>query len=68
MLQSIIVPKNKFSKKEAIEWVINHKFHIYKIDTTDRFYRFRQKEPRPHGQYYTISLKNGIELIHEKNF
>lgn len=67
MLQSIIIPKSKFTKREAIQWMINHKYHVYKIDVTDRFYRFRQREPRSHGNYYTVSLPNGIELIYEKN-
>lgn len=67
MLQSIIIPKKNFSKQEAIHWIINHNHHIYKIDETDNFYRFRQREPRAHGKYYTIKLKNGIEMINEIN-
>jgi len=68
MLQSIIVPKNKFTKRSAIDWIVKHKYHIYKIDITDKFYRFRQRQPRAHGKYYTVSLPNGIEMIYETNF
>jgi len=67
MLQSIIVPKNKFTKRSAIDWIVRHKYHIYKIDETKNFWRIRQKDPKSHGQYYTIKLNNGIELVYEKN-
>jgi hypothetical protein len=68
MLQSIIIPKSKFTKREAIDWIRKHNHHIYKIDITDKFYRFRQREPRAHGKYYTVSLPNGIEMLYEINF
>jgi len=68
MLQSIIVPKKKFSKNEAISWAIDHGHHVYKIDETERFWRLRQREPRAHGKYYTVTLPNGIEMINETNY
>ena len=66
MLQSVIFNKSNFTKKEAINWAISHKHHVYKVDETKNFWRIRQKDPKSHGQYYTIKLNNGIELVYEK--
>jgi len=64
MLQTILVPKNHFTKSEAIQWVMRH-HHVSKIDTTDKYYRFRQQPPN-NGHYYTITLPNRIELVYEQ--
>jgi hypothetical protein len=66
MLQTILFPRNHFTKMEAIQWAINHGYHAYKTDVTTNFIRIRQEEPRSHGNYYTVKLKNGIELVFEK--
>jgi hypothetical protein len=66
MLQTILFPKNKFSNLEAIKWTRDHGHIVHKIDLTDKFIRIRQKQPFPHGEYYTITLKNGVELVYEK--
>jgi len=63
MLQTILVPKAKFSAAEAIDWVRDHQYHHHKLDITDRFFRFRQHAPE-HGRYYTVTLKNGVELVY----
>jgi hypothetical protein len=64
-LQTILFPKKSFSSKEAIDWALNHNYKVYKIDVTDNFIRIRQKQPFPHGRYYTHTLKNGVELVYE---
>jgi hypothetical protein len=63
MLQTILVPKSKFSLPDAIHWVRTHRFIADKVDTTDRFYRFRQMTPYPGGEYRTKTLPNGVELV-----
>lgn len=62
LVQSVLVPK-LFPMDQAIEWVKSHKFKVYKIDVTDRFYRFRQLEPKPDANYITKVLPNGVELV-----
>lgn len=65
MLQTILIPKAKFSLSDAIDWVSSHHYSAHKVDITDKFYRFRQHTPYHMGSYYTITLPNGIELVHE---
>jgi hypothetical protein len=64
MLQTILVPKDKFSLSEAYVWLANHHYSHHKIDITEHFYRFRQNDPHG-GSYYTVRLPNGIQLVHE---
>lgn len=68
MLQTILMPKSKFSLSEAVAWVSNHHHSHHKVDITDNFYRFRQHTPAHHGRYYTVKLKNGVELVHQVSF
>ena len=65
-VQSVLVPKNKFSKKEAINYIKEH-FKFKKIDETQRknFYSFRQFNPTKGSSYSTKKLNNGVELVLE---
>jgi len=65
-VQSVLIPKNKFSKKEAINYVKEH-FKFKKIDETQRknFYSFRQFKPTKGSSYSTKKLNNGVELVLE---
>jgi hypothetical protein len=65
-VQSVLIPKNKFSKKEAINYIKEH-FKFKKIDDTQRpnFYSFRQFKPTKGSNYSTKKLKNGVELVLE---
>jgi hypothetical protein len=66
IIQSVLVPKNKFSKKEAIDYIKKH-FKFRKIDENQRhnFYSFRQFDPTKGSNYSTKKLKNGVELVFE---
>lgn len=64
MLQTILIPKDKYSLAEAIFWLRSHNYPHPKVDITDKFYRFRQHTPEAHSKYYTMSLRNGIEMVH----
>ena len=73
-IQSVLIPKDKYTRAEAIAYIKKH-FKYYKIDSVQRphFYSFRQAEPialhtgrlvkgvRP--LYTTKVLPNGIELV-----
>ena len=62
-VQSVLIPKNKFSLPEAIRWLIIHKYKITKVDITHNYYRFRQQEPNNKKKYYSLVLPNNIILI-----
>ena len=66
-IQSVLVPKGKFSKEEAIKYIKQH-FEYKKIDSTQRpnFYSFRQIDPTKNSKYFTKVLDNGVELVFEK--
>ena len=48
---------------EARKWIEDHNYKDNGVDTTDRFYRFRQHEPLPFVRYRTIELGKVGELI-----
>lgn len=66
-IQSVLIPKDKFSKSEAIKYIRKH-FQYKKIDSTQRpnFYSFRQIDPTKNSKYFTKVLADGVELIFEK--
>lgn len=66
-IQSVLVPKDKFTRADAIKYVREH-FEYKKIDSTQRknFYSFRQFEPTKNSKYFTKVLSDGVELVFEK--
>jgi hypothetical protein len=66
IIQSVLVPKSKFTKNEAIKYVKKH-FKFKKLDENQRknFYSFRQFNPTKGSNYSTKILKNGVELVLE---
>lgn len=64
-IQSVLVPKNKFTRSEAIKYVKEH-FEYKKIHTTLSYFRFRQFDPTANSKYFTKVLDNGVELVFEK--
>ena len=63
MLQTVLIPTNKFSLEKAKKWMEENKYRHNKVDETEHFYRFRQTPPMGH-KYYTKTLPNGIELVY----
>ena len=68
MLQTILIPKSTFSMPEAVAWVASHKHSHHKVDIGPGYYRFRQHAPVHHGRYYTVTLKNGVEMVYNVAF
>lgn len=60
---TVLVPKNKFTIRDAVNWVNNNNFKTTKIDISDNYYRFRQSVPRNYARYYSKKLRNGIVLV-----
>jgi hypothetical protein len=70
IIQTVLVPKSKFTKNQAINYIKQH-FKFKKIDEHQRpsFYSFRQFKPTKGSNYSTKILKNGVELVFEyKNY
>lgn len=69
VLQSIIFPKNKYTKKQAEAYLLKHnykiKFYGKGVDETINYYRYRQASPLKFkkDKYITKKLNNGIQLI-----
>jgi hypothetical protein len=68
MLQTVLIPRSKFSLSEATNWVMEHKFHAVRVDMTPQFFRFRQQDPLGSGRCHTQTLKDGVELVYQQPF
>lgn len=64
-IQSILFDKEKFTLEEAKNWLEKHNFRNDKVDETDKYYRFRQREPEEFepNSFRTIELTDGIKAI-----
>lgn len=65
LLQTVLVPKDKFTLTKAKTWVVSHGFKAPKVDSAANFYRFRQATPKASAKFYTVSLPNGVELVYQ---
>ena len=68
-IQSVILPKSKFSESAANAWILKKGFsnkgkRIYNYKTTN-FFRFRQRPPSHFvkGSFRTKNFKNGVKVI-----
>lgn len=62
-VQSVLIPKDSFTLKQAREWVKTHGYTGLGVDVTEDHYRFRQMTPRKDGRYRTIELPNKVKLV-----
>ena len=72
IVQSVILPKKKFTEKQATTWVVSNKYtdkgkRIKNYKTTN-FYRFRQLPPSHFikNTFRTKILKSGIGIVYGK--
>ena len=68
VLQSVLLPKSKFTEEEAIAWVKKHKYKTTfkgkKNDHKAKYYRFRQATPpKKFVRYHITNLPLGIKLV-----
>ena len=65
-IQSILIPKSKYSLKDSIRWIEDNGFKIDKIPrVTSKYYRFRQEAP-DYVKYHYITKHIGdlgIDII-----
>jgi hypothetical protein len=64
-VQSVLVPTDRFTARQAVKWVRDHGFRAAKIDTTDNYHRFRQFPPSKCHNYRTITLDStdGVKAV-----
>lgn len=67
-IQSILFNKEIFTLRQSIEWILHHQQKINKFVETNKYYRFRQLNPKTlkdHGfeHYKNIKLKDGVVII-----
>jgi hypothetical protein len=64
-IQSILFPVITWRPSDARKWLKRHGYKYGKIDTTQKYHRFRQKQPSKSNKYRIFKLPNsaGIEFI-----
>jgi hypothetical protein len=65
-IQSVLIPKNKFTRTKAINYIKKH-FQYKKIDEKKNYFRFRQFNPHKEATYSSKKLNNGVILVIEYN-
>ena len=67
MLQTILIPRNKFTLAEAKQWIKDHghklTFYGKPFHKTTHYYRFKQNYPNASLSYRTKTFKNGIKFV-----
>lgn len=62
-VQSVLLCRDNMTLQEARKWIKDHNYKDIGVDTTDRFYRFRQHIVLPHMKYKTIELGKTGQII-----
>ena len=68
-IQSVLIPKDKYSLVQAAKWIANHHFKVSfygkQVDETENYYRYRQMAPSRFvkNSFITIDFKDGVKLI-----
>ena len=63
VIQTLIFSKEKFTKKEAINWAKDNNFKHGSIDETEESFRLRQRNPDDFIRMRTIEIKKGIKAV-----
>jgi|WetSurMetagenome_2_1015567.scaffolds.fasta_scaffold146645_2 hypothetical protein len=62
-IQSILFSRSKWTIEQAIQWLHDHEYVSKKVDVTDKYLRFRQREPDYKRYHYRIKrIGNGISF------
>lgn len=63
-IQSVLFSKKYYTKDKAMNFLKRHNLEPIKdVHETDEYLRYRQNEPNPKKQYYTIKIKKGIKFV-----
>jgi hypothetical protein len=67
IVQSVLLCKAHFTKEQAKHWIVTHGYKLSTPDVTNRYYRFRQHNPKNlealHMRFRTIPLGKEGDLI-----
>jgi len=68
IIQSVLIPKDKYDLQQAVLYLHNNNYKIKKIDETIHLYRARQISPetlkkKGYTNYTTITKNDGIKLV-----
>ncbi len=64
ILQTVLLPKNKFTLEEALNYLKENNYKDKKIDVTTNYYRARQRDPRYLKKKGFVNVKT---IINKKN-
>lgn len=62
-VQTIVLPREGFTKRSAIAWAKRHGYDVSYVDVKPSSYRIRQKGPRSFRRLRAKKLPNGVTLI-----
>lgn len=63
-VQSVLIPTDSFTMRQARKWVDEHGYADHGVDETDQYYRFRQFDPDKRHGYRTIEFgDSGIKAV-----
>lgn len=63
ILHSILIPMESFTKKQANDWIVKHKYLPIKAKAEGNFYRYRIHPQIKGKEFYTKVLPNGVQLV-----
>jgi hypothetical protein len=65
VVQSILFDVEKYTVEQAKKWLKDHNYKNDKVDTTDQYHRFRQKDPSEFDEstFRTIKFTDGLKAI-----
>jgi len=64
-LQTIELPKDKFTLREAKSWLKDNGYAYHYWRTTTNYIRFMQCPPIIGSTYHSIKLPNGVILVYQ---
>jgi len=64
-VQSLIFPKSKYTKVQAVAWAKTHKYHSSPVEETGSSYRIRQYDPEHFKSFRTMAMPNsgGVKAV-----
>lgn len=55
-VQSVLFPRGDWTKDQAYKWLADHAYKAYKLDKTDKYFRFRQSDPEKYDRFITKKI------------
>lgn len=63
-VQSLLFPRDQFTRAKAVSWATRHNFKAPRVEETEKFWRIRQHDPMKFDNFATIPLgESGVQAI-----